>query len=219
MTRPATRGPSSSVTTFLEPVRRRLEVAGALLGVVIVGGVYIAFGPSQNVLDRLGYAVIPNQWDQPFWQHVTVLGDPVVAVVGTLLAVVWVWGRDRRRAATCVVVPLVAIMLCELVLKPLVGRQLGGIYSYPSGHVTTAAAMLADLVLVTPGWWRWLTGFVATAGAGLVAVAVIASRQHYPSDAVAALLLVPAVTIVVDSLNRPGLGAAVRSFRRHATVA
>jgi len=139
---------------------------------------------------------------------------PIVAVVGALVAVVWVWRRDRHQAVTCVIVPLLSVALCELVIKPLVGRQLGGIYSYPSGHVTTAAATLADLVLVTPRKWRWLTGTVAACGAGLIVLAVIASRQHYPSDAVAALLLVPAVMIAVDSLNRPGLAAAVQSMRR-----
>ncbi len=213
-THPGTRGSSSSVAGFLRPVRRRLVVAGALLGVVILGGISIAFGPTENILDRFGYAVIPDQWDQPFWQHASVLGDPIVAVVGALVAVVWVWRRDRHQAVTCVIVPLLSVALCELVIKPLVGRQLGGIYSYPSGHVTTAAATLADLVLVTPRKWRWLTGTVAACGAGLIVLAVIASRQHYPSDAVAALLLVPAVMIAVDSLNRPGLAAAVQSMRR-----
>ncbi len=217
-THPRTAGHSSSVAGFLRPVRRRLAVAGVLLGIVILGGIYIAFRPTENIFDRFGYAVIPDQWDQPFWQHASMLGDPIVAVVGTLVAVVWVWRRDRHRAVTCVIVPLLSVALCELVLKPLVGRQLGGIYSYPSGHVTTAAAMLADLVLVTPTKWRWLTGAVAVGGAGLVALAVIASRQHYPSDAVAALLLVPAVMIAVDSLNRPGLASAVRSIRRSSTA-
>jgi len=217
-THPDTRGLSWSVAAFLRPVRRRLLVAAALLGTVILGGIYIAFGPTENMLDRFGYAVIPDQWDQPFWQHASVLGDPIVAVVGALVAVVWVWRRDRSKAVTCVIVPLLSVALCELVIKPLVGRQLGGIYTYPSGHVTTAAAMLADLVLVTPRQWRWLTGLAAVCGAGLVTVAVIASRQHYPSDAVAALLLVPAVMIAVDSLNRPGLAGALRSMGRRTTA-
>lgn len=199
------------IVSFLRPVRGRLILGCALLVVVLIGAADAALHPTGNALDRMGYELVPDQWAQPFWHHVTDLGDPAVVAAGVLLAVAWVIRSDRRRAVTCVVAPLTAILLCEIVIKPMVGRRLGGIYSYPSGHVTAAAAMLADLVFATPSRWRWLTGSLAAGGAGLVAFAVIADRQHYPSDAIAALTLVPAVLILIDSVNRPGLLAALMS--------
>jgi len=202
------------IVSFLRPVRGRLVLAFALLVVVLIGAAEAALHPTGNALDRMGYDVVPDQWAQPFWHHVTDLGDPLAVAAGVLLAVVWVIRSDRRRAVTCLVAPLMAILLCEIVIKPMVGRRLGGLYSYPSGHVTAAAAMLGDLVFATPNRWRWVTGFVAAGGTGLVALAVIADRQHYPTDAIAALLLVPAVLILVDSVNRPGLSAALMPSRK-----
>ena len=199
----STGGPSARLVPRLAPVRVQLAVSFLLLAVVVVGGLYVSLGPSDDVVDRLGYAAVPDQWAQPFWHHVTSVGEPPGAVIGVLLAAAWAFGRNRRRAVTCVVAPLLAVFLCEVVIKPLVGRRLGGTYDYPSGHVTTATAMLASLVLATPRRWRWLTGCVAGGVAALVALAVVASRQHYPSDAVAGLFLAPAVVLLVDGVNRP----------------
>lgn len=186
-------------------IRGRLVLSGALLTAVVLGGVYVALGPTVTVVDRLGYEVIPDQWSQPFWGHVMLLGSLPVAAAGAVAAAGWTWRRDRRRAVTCVVAPLAAVVLCEAVLKPLVGRRLGGSYSYPSGHVTAASAMLAALALAAPRRWRWVAVVLAAGGAALVSVAVVASRAHYPSDALAALLLVAGVTILVDTVIRPGL--------------
>jgi membrane-associated phospholipid phosphatase len=185
-----------------------------LFAVVLLGGAYVHFEPNHNIVDRLGFAVIPDQWSQPFWQHVDNLGTPLAAAVGALVSAAWVFGRDRRRAVTCLVTPLAAVILCENVIKPLAGRQLSGNYDYPSGHVTAASAMLAVLVLATPGRWRWVTGCLSAGLAALVAVAVVASRVHYPSDAVAGLLLTPAVLLLVDGVNRPGFFAALASGGR-----
>ena len=207
---------TSPLLAFLRPVRRQLQVAGALFAVVALGGVYVALGPTRTIVDRAVYSVIPDQWNQPFWHHVTNLGEPVTGAIGTVVAAAWVLRRDRRRAVTCIVAPILAVVLCEVVIKPLVGRKLGGTYCYPSGHVTTAAAMVGAFVYAAPRRWRALTGCVAALVAGLVAVAVIADRQHYPSDALASLLLVPAVMITVAGLNRPGLGAAISSTGRRA---
>jgi len=168
----------------------------------------------EGPIDRLGFDAIPDQWSQPFWQHVSHIGSPLAVTVGTLVSAVWAFGRDRHRAVTCVLAPLVAIVSCETVIKPLVGRQLGGSYDYPSGHVTAASAMLAVLVLATPGRWRWVTGCLSAIAAVLVAIAVVASRQHYPSDALAALLFTPAVLLLIDGVNRPGLFAALASRDR-----
>jgi len=204
-----------AISSFVRPVRGRLALAIALLGLVLVGAAVAALQPAGGALDRLGYDLLPDQWSQPFWHHVSSLGDPLAVVLGALVSATWLLGRDRRRAATCVVAPLASMLLCEVVIKPLVGRRLGGVYSYPSGHVTAAAALLADLVLAAPRRWRWVAAPVAVGASALVAVAVVADRQHYLSDAVAGLLLAPAVLLLVDSVNRPGLLAAVTRAGRH----
>jgi len=183
-------------------LRSRLLSAAALLGAVVAGGVYLAFEPQESALDRWGFDVVPRQLHQPVWHHIAQLGDPVVVVVGTVLAAVWALRRTKRRVLAVVLVPLVAEVLCEAVLKPLVGRRLGGTYCYPSGHATGAASMLVGFVLAAPRRWQRGLGVAAGLLSCLVTVAVVADGQHYPTDAVAALGLVGAVTLSVDGITR-----------------
>jgi len=73
------------------------------------------------------------------------------------------------------------------VVKPLVGRTLGGVLSYPSGSTVGAAALAAAGVLASPRRWRpWIAG-PASAYALWVALAVVALRWHYPTEALAGL--------------------------------
>ena len=202
--RPAgTRAPGAEGAVALRP---KLLGAAALFGAVAAAGVYLAFEPQENLLDRWGYDVVPRQVHQPLWHHVAQLGGPLVVAIGTLLAASWALGRAKlrpnRRVLAVVALPLVAEVLCEAVLKPLVGRRLGGTYCYPSGHVTGAASMLTGFVLAAPRPWRRSLGAVVALVSCLVTVAVVADSQHYPTDAVAALGLVGAVALSVDAATR-----------------
>jgi membrane-associated phospholipid phosphatase len=82
-----------------------------------------------------------------------------------------------------------------------VALRLGGTLSYPSGHVTTATAMFAVLVLAAPAGWRWLVGVLAGCATVLVVVAVVATREHYLTDAVGAVILVIGTVLLVDGVT------------------
>jgi membrane-associated phospholipid phosphatase len=114
----------------------------------------------------------------------------VVAVAaGCLLA-----GRLNGALLTAVAVPA-ATGLDEAVLKPLAGRTYLGSLAYPSGHVTTVAALaaaLSVLLLVPPQpagsrarLPRILFPALAWAVTIVVAVAVISLRWHYFTDTLA----------------------------------
>jgi undecaprenyl-diphosphatase len=97
-------------------------------------------------------------------------------------------GRLRGSILAATAVP-VASALCDALLKPLVHR--GGL-TYPSGHVTSIAAlasMLTILLALPPrplarGLTRLLVPAAASLAACAVAVAVIGLRWHYFTDTI-----------------------------------
>jgi membrane-associated phospholipid phosphatase len=82
-----------------------------------------------------------------------------------------------------------AMFVTEWILKPLVDRhhQHWGSAVFPSGHVTAAAAwaMFAGLVFDPPPQLRLVFAAVPV----LVGWAVVSSGAHYPTDALAGLLV------------------------------
>jgi undecaprenyl-diphosphatase len=131
-----------------------------------------------------------------------------------VLAAAAVVRRDRARALACLVGPPLALLLCELVVKPLVGRTLGGALSFPSGSTVGAAALATAAVLVTPVRWRKVAVVMAAAYGLWMAVAVVSLGWHYPTDALVGLafgggvvLLADGVTpLVVPAGGRPPVG-------------
>lgn len=106
-------------------------------------------------------------------------------LIGACLAT----GRLRGAVLTALSLPA-TIVVTEFVLKPLVGRTLGGNLVYPSGHTSRAFALatVIAVLLLGPERPRWpfparlalaLTVLLVAAG---VAVAVTAIRYHYFSD-------------------------------------
>jgi membrane-associated phospholipid phosphatase len=75
------------------------------------------------------------------------------------------------------------------ILKPLLAAprpQASGVLlpdnAWPSGHSTAAAALGIALVLLAPPGRRVAVAIVATAGALVVGIALVALGRHYPSD-------------------------------------
>lgn len=112
----------------------------------------------------------------------------VIAVAaGCVLA-----GRLNGALLAAVAVPA-AVGLDEALLKPLIDRTYLGSLAYPSGHVTTDAALaaaLSVLLLVPPQpagtrLPRILLPALAWVVTAVVAVAVISLRWHYVTDTLA----------------------------------
>jgi membrane-associated phospholipid phosphatase len=196
--------------------RRELVVGGVLTLATAIAGVYLAIRPGAGLIDRWVLDVVHVHKTAAF-KEVTQVRYPLVVVVGSLgLAAVTV-PRDRARALACLVGPPLALITCELVIKPSVGRTLGGALSYPSGTVVAAAAVATAAVLATPARWRVVTGVITGAYALWVALAVVALQWHLPTDALAGCSYGVGVVLMVDALAWYGLrraGRVVRERRR-----
>lgn len=147
------------------------------------------------------------------------LSEP--AMVTTLLVLVAVAAaalRKWRIATFAAVSPVAAIIVTEVVLKPLVNRQLtfsalnvvyttGG--AFPSGHetaLTTLTAELAVLALRTGLRARWRSAVVALLAVWTLGGAIGLTRNyfHYVTDtlggACVAIAVVVSVALVVDAV-------------------
>jgi membrane-associated phospholipid phosphatase len=184
--------------------RRELTAGAVLLGLVALEGLYLALRPGTGLVDRWFLDLIPGSGGSWF-TDVTWLRFPVVVVIGAVLAAAVTVPRDRARALACLVGPPGALLAAELVVKPLVGRTLGGALSYPSGTTVGAAALATAAVLATPARGRVVAVVVATVFSLWMAVAVVALRWHLPTDALAGLLFGVGTVLVVDGLAFQGL--------------
>jgi undecaprenyl-diphosphatase len=132
----------------------------------------------------------------------TDIGSPVAVdmVVGVLvLTLLW---RRRVRAALYVLLVRLVELAIETVVKVLIDRPRPTVpvvithaseSSFPSGHAAGSAALVVSvLVLLLPRVGRTTASALVTLGA-LTCLAIAASRVllgvHYPSDAVAGLIL------------------------------
>ncbi len=204
---PATGGPQGRRRRRrTEEPRAEPVVGSALVSVAALGGLYLALRPGPTRVDGWLLDLVGPSHALGF-AHVSSLTSPAVVVIGAAVAAVASLPRDRPRALACLIAPPLALLACELVVKPLVGRTLGGELCYPSGSTVAAAALAAAAVLATPARWRpWIAG-PASVYALWVAAAVVALRWHYPTDALAGLAFGAGVVLMID-------GAASRIARR-----
>lgn len=174
-----------------------LVVGGVLVALVAVGGLYFWLRPSPVFVDGW-LSFLPGLAKGTWFTGITVLRFPVVVVAGSAVAAASTFRRDRPRACACLLGPIVALATCELVAKPLVGRKLGGMFSYPSGSVVGAAALAAVVVLAVPRRWRPVATTLAALYALWMALAVVAMQWHLPTDVAAGMLYGVGVVLVVD---------------------
>jgi membrane-associated phospholipid phosphatase len=179
-------------------------VGAVLLVVVALEGLYLAIRPASGLVDGWFLDLVPGS-SGSWLTDVTWLRFPVVVVIGAVIAAAVTLPRDRARALACLIGPPAALLAAELVVKPLVGRTLGGALSYPSGTTVGAAALATAAVLATPARGRVVAIVVGTVFALWMAVAVVALRWHLPTDAVAGLLFGVGAVLVVDGLTFQGL--------------
>ena len=177
----------------------QLVVGTVLLLLVALGGVYFAIRPDSGTVDGWVFDVVPGA-KVSWFTGVTALRYPWCIVLGAVILSGLAFKRDRARGVACLIGPPAALLLCELVAKPLTGRTLGGSLSYPSGSTVGAAALATAAVLVTPARWRTVVIVVASSYAVWMTVAVITLRWHFPTDALAGLAFGAGVVLVVDAL-------------------
>jgi membrane-associated phospholipid phosphatase len=196
----------------------RLVIGIALYVLVAIGGIYLAARPGPTAVDRLFDRILPVEYSMHWLTYITDLGRPRAVIPGVAVCCVIAFFWDRRRAITCLVAPAAAIGITEYLAKPAVGRMYGGSLSYPSGHMTSVAALVAVFVLAVPPRWRLPAVVFGTAVDIAVAVTLILLRWHYLTDVLAGLAVAVATTLIVDAILHmlPGpswLNAGTRTGR------
>lgn len=224
------RGQLSGMRTLVEGrLRRRLVPLVASEGIlVVVLGVIVWHSRGADRLDRDVASALysrPGNAVRGVASAVTFFGSPMAVAVGALLVTAWAWWRfhDRLLSLFC---PLAvgASALAEKVLKSIIARPRPPTavlvhevdFSYPSGHVTGAAALALATILLLWAGGRRRNRTLSISALAVYAVAVAVSRLvlgvHYLSDVVGAAALASAGVLVVGWLC--SMGAAPLSERR-----
>jgi len=144
------------------------------------------------------------------------LGSPPVMVLAVIACLVAVW-RTRRywpAGVLTVVGPVLAAIIAEAVLKPLLGRTHYGDLSLPSGHATCITAVVTAFLVafVAAGlphraWLRRLLVMFALLAVAGTALAVVALDRHYATDAVAGVLTGASISGLVALVLDAGMRA------------
>jgi membrane-associated phospholipid phosphatase len=180
-----------------------LLVGCFLLGGAALAGFFFVHRPWPNRVDSVGFQLLPADPTSRWAGYLAHLGSTPVLGVGVVVLAVIAWlGRDRARAFACVVAPVAAVLIVELVAKPLVGRHFEGstALSYPSGTVTAVAALAAAGFLVVPRVAKLPTAMAGAVVVAAVCAAVVVLRWHYPTDALGGACVGAGAVFTLDGL-------------------
>ena len=179
--------------------RMELTVGGVLVGLTLVAALFFRWRPGLSVVDHWGFVLVPPD-RSGVWIRITELRTIPFLIGGSVVAALIVVGRDRWRAAACLVAPTLAVLLAEYVLKPVVARRDAGVLTYPSGTTTVVASVATAWALAVP---RKVRTPVVVVGAVLVVLecaAVVALQWHFPTDALGGATLGIGIVLLVDGL-------------------
>jgi membrane-associated phospholipid phosphatase len=157
--------------------------------VITVQGVWIRHGMETGWLDTaVDTKVEASLGGHPFLLNMLVWPGELVPCIAlaTALALACVLRRRFRGAALVAISVPLAVAVTDLVLKPLIGGTSWG-NPFPSGHVTSVAALATALTVLLARAPRLLGLVLACTAfliAGAVAVGVIGARMHHFSDTV-----------------------------------
>jgi membrane-associated phospholipid phosphatase len=190
------------------PVELRRPAGAVAVVAVLVFGVFAERyenGSTAGRLDRRLQSLVGTSGPgRSLADAVILLGNELsVVVLAALLAALALALGHRRLAVLAIVGPGLS-GAATVVLKPLIGRSFNGAFAYPSGHAAgvTALGVVAALLLVgVLRTNRTASATIVAAGAlvpgGAMAIALIADREHYPTDTLGGFCI--AVSLVLAS--------------------
>ncbi len=177
-----------------------VAVGLVLLAGAAAAGLLLARRPGLNRLDAAGFLFLPADPSSGLAKELVKLGSLPFLAIGIATVFMVAVFRDWVRALACALAPIVAVLVVEHVAKPMVGRELSGFYTYPSGTVTVTSAIAAAAFLVTPGALRPLIaglGVIAVVG---VSAGVLVLRWHYPTDVMGGICVGAGSVFLIDGL-------------------
>jgi membrane-associated phospholipid phosphatase len=182
------------------------------LGAAAFAGFVFVRRPWPNRVDTIGLRLLPADLSSRWAADLAHLGSTPALVAGVVvLCVVALLSGDRMRALSCAIAPVGAVLVVELVAKPLVGRHFGdtSALSYPSGTVAAVAALVTGGFLVAPRTAKPAVAVIGAAVVAAVCVAVVILRWHYPTDALGGVCVGVGAVCALDGalhwFSRPGL--------------
>jgi membrane-associated phospholipid phosphatase len=200
---------SSGYRPLLGRRMRGPAVAVIVLAIVVIAALGMRYADQDmpGRVDRILDAVISNRLrrGRPITYVLANLGDPaqtaiLVAAVASAAAVARRWSG----VLLAIVGTLTAVMVTELILKPVIGRLRFGQLSFPSGHTTAVAAVaIAAAVLIGSAQWprslalRIVAAVAAVAVAVGVAMSLVARHVHYLTDTVGGYCVAIATVLAV----------------------
>ncbi len=179
-----------------------LTVALVLVFGVVVAGLYFTARPGPTVFDQWAFTAIPAVHHSGLLLAVTRLGSPFVVVAAAVAGMLGTMARNRPRAVALLVGPVLAVTVCDGVIKPVVGRTYADVVSFPSGTVTAIAAVATVGLLASPDPWRSVVAGLGGTVTVLAVLSVVALRWHYPTDALAGVAVGVGVVLLSDAAAR-----------------
>lgn len=173
-----------TVTVPCDPTDRRVATTAVRAGLAFSGlALYLRFRPEPAAWERRvsAWAVHLDGLFGWAWG----LGSVGVVALGLLAALIIGIARRRPLAVALSLVAVPSLVLVQAAVKPLVGREAGLVYGFPSGHAVSSGFLAVALVAAL-----WLPAgrgrvvLVATAGvaAASCGAAAVSGRSHLPTD-------------------------------------
>jgi membrane-associated phospholipid phosphatase len=198
------------------PATGELVIGALLLAVAAVMGIALVHRSWLHRVDHAGFRLFAAQPESRWARALTHAGSvPVLGAGVVALCVIAALKRDWIRAASLLVAPIAAVVVVERVAKPLVGRNLEGVHSYPSGTVTVVAALVTGALLLAPRVAKVPVALVGGALVVTVCIAVVVLRWHYPSDTVGGVCVGTGAVLFVDGLAAVLLPRVLGASREH----
>lgn len=204
---------------LLPSAARRPAAAAVAVCVVVTAFLGIAFA-HQSEPGRLDQAVDSRvisalAGHSALLHRVIYLGEPVpVTLLTAALVLACLVARNWRGAVLVTLAVPAAEIVTEFILKPLIGRTMGGDgFSYPSGHTTGVFVMASCFALLLAGrQWPGLSArlrlalaLTAFAVASVVAVCLVAVGFHYFTDTIGGVAVavgtVLGIALAIDTLS------------------
>ena len=126
-------------------------------------------------------------------------------IIWLVLGALIIWKGRRTEGASMMLSVVLALCICDLVLKPIIDRgrpfdeldldvlmSLQTTSSFPSGHTASAFAGAVSLLMIDRRW-----GIAALAYAAFVALSRVYVCAHWPTDVVAGAVLGAAMAAIV----------------------
>lgn len=126
-------------------------------------------------------------------------------IIWLVLGALIMWSGRRADGASMMLSVVLALCICDLVLKPIVDRDrpfdeldldvlmsIPTTSSFPSGHTASAFAGAVSLLMIDRRW-----GIAALAYAALVALSRVYVCAHWPTDVMAGAVLGAAMAAIV----------------------